>query len=899
MSPRQPWARRLLARLLPDDVWSREYLAELDHELQRALGAGRVRWPALWWARQLVSPATIRFLWLMRRRAGHHGAAGPTVALRGGPSLLSGAGADVRQAVRSFAREPRLAAVVVLMLGAGVGAVTALHGVSERLFLGGPSHVEAPDELVRFYVEVPDPTGTRTAPYIPYLTARAIQESAPGLAGSSLYRLGSTLGRVGEDVETLALAETDAGYFDVLGVRPAVGRFPGRGADDLAARPAVISSALAAQRFGAPERALGRTLELSGGVRHEIVGVAPEGFSGPHLERVDVWLPMDRQLVGNRNWWMIGRLPVPPDAAALERLAAEADAVHRRTDPGGSFRWALEGRITAAGVRHDDGGQPPAEAQISALLLAMVSLLLALVAANAVNLLAARMARRRDEIAVRLALGIGRARLVRMVVVESVLLALAGGALALPVAHAAGTLLRRELLPQVAWAAPPLGPGAVGWAAGLALLLGLAVGLVPAVQATRTGVGTGAAAAGRQSASRRQVRWQTALVALQLTLSAALLMSAGLFLRSFWTMRVTDLGIAEDALAVRLQSVSESRLGLGSDFDHDVHLRALERVRAVPGLERSAIAVGLPLLYGFGMSVSVPGMDSVPSLPGGGPYYTAVSGGYFDAVGTAVLRGRPITDEDGAANAQVVVVSAAMARTLWPGGESVGACLEVGGSENGCWTVVGVAADTHRQGYREPPSMQLYVPLGHERGTFGGMALVVRPQGMGGGGAERMRQALAGVDLRVERVDVTQLASLLDSQIRPWRMGASVLTLTAALALLVSLLGVYGVLSHFLAQRRHEIGVRLALGASPGTVRRLVWGRGLVAAAVGVAAGVALLLGAARWIEPRLFETSVADPLVITTVVWLLMAGSALACAAPARAAARVDPLGCLRDGEG
>jgi ABC-type antimicrobial peptide transport system permease subunit len=148
-------------------------------------------------------------------------------------------------------------------------------------------------------------------------------------------------------------------------------------------------------------------------------------------------------------------------------------------------------------------------------------------------------------------------------------------------------------------------------------------------------------------------------------------------------------------------------------------------------------------------------------------------------------------------------------------------------------------------------------------------------------------------------VDVTQLASLLDSQIRPWRMGASVLTLTAALALLVSLLGVYGVLSHFLAQRRHEIGVRLALGASPGTVRRLVWGRGLVAAAVGVAAGVALLLGAARWIEPRLFETSVADPLVITTVVWLLMAGSALACAAPARAAARVDPLGCLRDGEG
>jgi ABC-type antimicrobial peptide transport system permease subunit len=149
----------------------------------------------------------------------------------------------------------------------------------------------------------------------------------------------------------------------------------------------------------------------------------------------------------------------------------------------------------------------------------------------------------------------------------------------------------------------------------------------------------------------------------------------------------------------------------------------------------------------------------------------------------------------------------------------------------------------------------------------------------------------------VDNVEITPLAAQIDAQIRPWRMGAAVLTLIAALAVLVSLLGVYSVLSHFLAQRRREIGVRLALGAAPGAVRRLVWGRGLFATGVGVAVGVALLLTASRWIQPHLFETSVADPLVIAGVVWVLLVGSALSCAAPARVAARVDPLGCLRDG--
>jgi len=368
--PAHPWPRLLLARLLPPDAWSREFLAAHDAELAQHEANGDVPNPTRWWMRRLSSPATLRFVWLMRRRARHGGPvrAGNASGRDPDPTtrppradLMDDLTSDLRHALRSLSREPRVALVIVLMLGAGVGAVTAIQGVSERLFLGGPPHVEDPDALVRFYIERLDATGTRTAPYIPYATARAIRENAPGLERTSLYVLGSALGRVGEGVETLQVAEVDGAYFTLLGVRPLAGRFPGDDPDDLAARPAVISSALALRSFGGAEGALGRTLELPGGSSHTIVGVAPDGFSGPHLGRIDAWLPMNVERAGNRNWWMIARLPTPPDAAALERLAAEANAVHGRTDPGSFYQWAREGRIAVAGVGHDDAGRAPPE----------------------------------------------------------------------------------------------------------------------------------------------------------------------------------------------------------------------------------------------------------------------------------------------------------------------------------------------------------------------------------------------------------------------------------------------------------------------------------------------------------------------------------------------------------
>ena len=241
-----------------------------------------------------------------------------------------------------------------------------------------------------------------------------------------------------------------------------------------------------------------------------------------------------------------------------------------------------------------------------------------------------------------------------------------------------------------------------------------------------------------------------------------------------------------------------------------------------------------------------------------------------------------------------MVVSRSMAETLWPTTEALGACVRLA-AEGECWRVIGVVGDVHREGYREPPSMQFYVPLGHERSSFGGMALVVRPGRDAGAVQERVLAALAGLDPRVDYAEVIRLDTLLEGEVRPWRLGAMVLSLAALLAVFVSLLGVYGVLSYVLTQRRAEIGVRLALGASGGSIRGLIARTALSSAVVGTLSGVALMLAAGRWLGPLLFETSVGDPLVILGVGVLLVAGALFACAAPVLQAGRVNPLESLR----
>jgi hypothetical protein len=324
---------------------------------------------------------------------------------------------DVRLAMRSLAREGRTTGFILLTLALGIGANAALYGVADRLFLQGPVGVEEPESLVRVFLEFDeaDFSGDRRSPWIPWATATAIAD-AGAFEGLTRYRFEDRIASAVESVGPVPVAAVDSDFADVLGVQPGVGRWF---ATDDGPDVVVISAALARQLFGTPGEAIGGRLSLDGHP-HTVVGVAAEGFSGVQLDRVDAWVPLDPEGVGFRNWFIAARLGAGESG---ERAQAVAETAHSRTDPGRSFSWAVDGTVLLTPIDVGEDGVRPPEVAVAALLLGVSVLVLLVGLANVVNLLLARLARRRREIAVRLALGIGRARLAGFLMTENLLLA--------------------------------------------------------------------------------------------------------------------------------------------------------------------------------------------------------------------------------------------------------------------------------------------------------------------------------------------------------------------------------------------------------------------------------------------------------------------------------------------
>jgi predicted permease len=376
---------------------------------------------------------------------------------------------------------------------------------------------------------------------------------------------------------------------------------------------------------------------------------------------------------------------------------------------------------------------------------------------------------------------------------------------------------------------------------------------------------------------------------MQVVLSVVLLVGAGLFVRSL--ARLRDLRLGYDVSSVLMVRWDRRGETMGVDDRVRVRRRLLEAARAIPGVERAAIASNVPLQGTSTMALFVTGIDSMARL--GRFTYQTASDDYFSTVGTRILRGRGITAEDRGGAPLVTVVSEAMAGVVWPGRDALGQCVRVGADTAPCSRVVGVAETAVHDPVKDQP-LRYYLPL-EQWPNEGGSYLVVRMRGLVEPAAETVRRALQAVLPGQQYVTVEPMSNLLDAQRRSWHVGAAMFVAFGVLALLVASVGLYGVLSYDVGQRMHELGVRIALGAQRTDVMRLVVGHGVRVALAGVAAGGAIALASARWIQPLLFQQSAQDPAVLITVGVVLVAVALVASAIPALRAVRADPNTVLR----
>lgn len=487
----------------------------------------------------------------------------------------------------------------------------------------------------------------------------------------------------------------------------------------------------------------------------------------------------------------------------------------------------------------------------------------------------------------RLALGMSRGRLASQLLTESVILALAGGLAGLLIAHWGGAALRAGLLEKSEAAAGLSDPRTTLYGALAAIIVGLLTGVAPIVQAGRADL-TGDLKAGTRDGTYTRSRARIALLVLQGTLSVVLLVGAGLFVRSLRNVQSMRWGYDVDA--VLLVTPNMRGVTLDSATRAELRERLFAVAKTIPGVANASHQDAVPFWSTSSTLLYVEGIDTVSRL--GQFNFNKVSPEYFATLGTRVVRGRGISREDIATAPRVMVVSEAMAKTLWPGKDAIGQCIRMNADTMPCTYVVGIAENIKAGNLSEDPSLYYYVPT-TQNPRFGG--LFIRTQGDARNWQESIRRRLQEEMPGASYINVMPFRDIIGSQKRSWNLGATMFTAFGALALVLAAIGLYSVIAYNVTQRTHELGVRRALGAQTGDVVRMVVSGGLRVASIGVAVGIGVALWASKWVQPLLFGVSPKDPLVFVLVTAALMAVAAAASWVPALRASRVDPNVALR----
>jgi len=807
---------------------------------------------------------------------------------------------DVRFAVRQFRNAPAFTAIAVLTLALGIGANATIFSVLDQVFLRAPAGVSAPDRVRRIWLQQPigRSASLDISTRIDYHTYRAIAGAVDDQALVALYttKPGVSIGRTDASA-TATVAYATASYFSALGVHPSIGRaFTDAEADvHGASAVVVVSDAFWRKHLGAERSALGQVLTVDG---HDfmIIGIGPPTFSGIDLQETELWLPLGTMPTRDTyrvSFWnssvvffsMFARVPPGGNEQLLERRATAAYRTAPVTDwaPSASGEILLRSIIDARGP-----GPRPRELSIGIRLSVVAVLILLITASNIVNLFLARAVARRREIAVRLALGINRARLVRLFVVESVLLSLAAGSAALLVTQLTGGLLRSTLVPGIQFARGPLQWAVVGFTISLSILTGIAAGFITAAHGSKADL-TKSLKAGIHNRDGGRSLVSTVLVGAQTALSVILLVGAVLFVQSLLNVERLRIGFDTPRLAFASTTLPQGEQPDTMGFAEA--MRSIgDRLRAAPSVEAIAFARDEPMTWPGRIKLYTD-TDSSEAPGHQGPAASTVSADYFKAIGLSFISGAPYSDETGSAT-NAIVVNETLVRSYWPDRNPIGQCIRLQKQDSPCLVVAGVVKDAIYQRLIEEPTPQLYLPLfGSIRGKRPPNVMVIRadPARLPFAMAEASR-ALRDAFPRGEP-SVRRMADRLAPQYRPWQLGAALFGAFGLLALVVATLGVYSSVSYAVTQRVHELGVRIALGASVRDVMRHVVGRGVQPVVIGGMLGAGLALASARLIASLLYGVQPWNPVVLIAVVLTLLAVAMAAACIPAWRATRIDPV--------
>ncbi len=817
---------------------------------------------------------------------------------------------DVRFALRQLRRAPAFSFGVIGTLALGLGANAAMFDLLDRLLLRPPAFLADAQATHRVYLsggaftqpiqELGYRRASALATWTSSFTTTAVQWSTQGMM------IGT-----GADARELPVTAVSASYWRLFTMQPATGRFF---TDDDDRPPtgravAVLSHDYWRTQFGGRANVIGTTLHV-GPMVFEIVGVTPAGFTGTGRGPTPaVFIPVSMAgsyVMGGDDpaaWveqyccgWL-QMLVVRAPGVSVEQATADLTHAYQRTVEeerlaGGAAppAGAAPPRAEAGSILPDRGPLRSRSADVVVWLAGVAAIVLLIACANVVNLTVARAQRRTHEFAVRTALGVSSRRLFEQLLAESMTLALIGGAAGLLLAAVIRGPLGEQLLGVAGSGGRVLDGRVILFTVVTAGVAGLLVGLYPALRVARRGIMTGLRS-GSRGGGRDGAGLRGALLAAQAAFSVLLLVGAALFVRSMHNVRALPLGFDADRLVYVYPRARAVELTV--DEREALLERIVQAARELPSVEQAARAVSVPFWNSRTPRMHRANGDSLDAM---GPFVLqTASPEYFRTMGTPLLQGRGIAHTDTEAGEPVLVVSDSMARRLWPNGDAIGSCLRIGTRDAPCRRVVGIAASIRRSGLLRDAGMQYYVPV--PQGLRGGGGVIVRLRGDGRTGAESVRQALHPLVPGDGYLAALPLRDVIDPLTASWRLGATVFTGFGVLALLLACGGLYSVIAYDVARRRHELGVRLALGAQQHAIVALVLRTNLRITLTGVVIGMGIALAAAPWLRGQLFEVSPHDPVSLVLAAMAMVVAATVAVVVPARRAAGIDPAISLREG--